>query len=76
MLDGKVAEGDNDMQCVKPKYSTRQVACSGSVGKSLLRESFSDIIQVVSLKLFKKLVTSWRCLRLQMRYVAFAGDSS
>jgi hypothetical protein len=35
MLDGKVAEGDNDMQCVKPAYSTKQVACSGSVGKSL-----------------------------------------
>jgi hypothetical protein len=58
MLDGKVAEGDNDMQCVKPKYSTKQAACSGSVGKSLLRDNFSDIIQVVSLKLFRKPVTS------------------
>ena len=37
MFDGKVAEGDNDMQCVKPAYSTRQVACSGSAGKSLWR---------------------------------------
>lgn len=76
MLDGMVAAGDNDIQCVKAKYSTRQAACSGSVGNSLwpdllaecqqramnlpylLRESFSDIIQVVSLKLFRKLVTS------------------
>jgi len=58
MLDGNVAEGDNDMQCVKPKYVTRQVACSGSVGNSLLRESFSGMIVVVSLIVFKKLVTS------------------
>ena len=78
MLDGNVAEGDNDMQCVKPKYVTRQVACSGSVGNSLeqgtseeclltrqpshfsylLRESFSGMMVVVSLRLFKKLVTS------------------
>ena len=35
MLDGNVAEGDNDMQCVKPKYETRRAARSGSAGKSL-----------------------------------------
>jgi hypothetical protein len=35
MLDGKVAEGDNDMQCVKPKYETKLAARSGSAGKSL-----------------------------------------
>jgi hypothetical protein len=58
MLVGKVAEGDNDMQCVKPKYLTRQVACSGSIGKPLLRDSFSGKITVVSLRLFKKEVTS------------------
>jgi hypothetical protein len=34
-LDGKVAEGDNDMQCVKPKYETKLAARSGSAGKSL-----------------------------------------
>jgi hypothetical protein len=58
MLVGKVAEGDNDMQWVKPKYETRLAARSGSDGKSLLRESFSGIITVVSLRLFKKQVTS------------------
>jgi hypothetical protein len=42
ILDGKVAEGDNDMQCVKPEYSTRQVACSGSVGKSLWRDLLTE----------------------------------
>ena len=35
MLAGKVADGDNDMQWVKPKYETRQAARSGSDGKSL-----------------------------------------
>lgn len=76
ILVGKVAEGDNDMQCVKPKYATRLAALSGSDGKSLeqgcqtsvnmkishvaclLRESFSGMITVVSLRLFKKRVTS------------------
>jgi hypothetical protein len=42
MLDGNVAEGDNDMQCVKPKYVTRQVACSGSVGNSLEQGSSEE----------------------------------
>jgi hypothetical protein len=41
MLVGKVAEGDNDMQCVKLKYETRYAARSGSAGKSL-RQSSSD----------------------------------
>jgi len=58
MLVGMVAEGDNDMQCVKPKYVTRQAACSKFVGKPLLRDSFSGKITVVSLRLFKKQVTS------------------
>lgn len=35
MLFGKIAEGDNDKQCVKPKYETRRAARSGSAGKSL-----------------------------------------
>lgn len=39
MLDGNVAEGDNDMQCVKPKYETSRAARSGSAGKSLGQDS-------------------------------------
>ena len=39
ILEGKLAEGDNDMQCVKPKYVTRQAACSGSDGKPLEKGS-------------------------------------
>jgi hypothetical protein len=58
MLFGKAADGDNDKQCVKPKYETRRAARSGSAGKSLLRESFSGMITVVSLMLFKKQLTS------------------
>ena len=42
MLDGKVADGDNDMQCVKPKYVTRQAACSGSDGNSLEQGSSDE----------------------------------
>ncbi len=35
MLVGKVAEGESDMQCVKPKHETKLAARSGSDGKSL-----------------------------------------
>lgn len=41
-LLGKVAEGDNDMQCVKPKYETRLAALSGSDGKSLVQGSSDE----------------------------------
>jgi len=44
ILFGKVAEGDNDKQWVKPKYVTRQAACSESVGKSLRQESVRRLL--------------------------------
>jgi hypothetical protein len=42
ILVGKVAEGVNDMQCVKPKYETRLAARSGSDGKSLEQGSSDE----------------------------------
>jgi hypothetical protein len=42
MLVGKVADGDNDMQWVKPKYETRLAARSGSDGKSLEQGSSDE----------------------------------
>jgi hypothetical protein len=42
MFVGKVAEGDNDMQCVKPKYETMLAARSGSDGKSLKQDSSDE----------------------------------
>jgi hypothetical protein len=48
MLDGKVAEGDNDMQCVKPKYETKLAARSGSAGKSLGRTRQTSVVMRTS----------------------------